>query len=155
MYGGEYRKMKQRFQDSRNALWWFSCALFLTLFAMVILKYLYFWSEISVALLIAYPVALTLFIVVKEATRHQGEFPEKLGQIFVVLWSVLFLVMEIATPILNKIMGFSLVIPQELFPIWVEVMVIFGASEIAKNRFLIKRKNGSDNNNDNKNKETS
>ena len=141
-------KMKQRFQDSRNALWWFSCALFLTLFAMVILKYLYFWSEISVALLIAYPVALTLFIVVKEATRHQGEFPEKLGQIFVVLWSVLFLVMEIATPILNKIMGFSLVIPQELFPIWVEVMVIFGASEIAKNKFLIKKKNNG--NNDNK-----
>ena len=131
--------MKHKLEESRHTFWWICCALFLVLFGMVILKYFNYWNEISIALLVAYPVSLTLFVAVKQIARHQGEFPPKLGQIFVVLWSMLFLTMEIMTPILNSVIGASFVVPEELFPIWIEVMVIYGSSEIAKKRFLAKK----------------
>lgn len=107
---------------------------------MLIVKSILPEKIIPLWFMLIYSVSLVSFVYVKEGARgKQGRYKGKTGEIFLIMWLGVYLIMEIIN--FSGIIPRGLAIPDELPVTCIEVMVIYAYSAKEKIKFLCQKEN--------------
>ena len=138
------KKIKEKLEESRDMLWWISLISgVITIFALT-LRAIYPHIEPQWGLVLVYSAPLIALVIIKESVRwNNGDWGSRIGHIFVPMWWVVFVFILVANFILEviNITSWRLIIPEELFVTFIEVLILYAGSEISKHRFSAKNNN--------------
>ena len=138
------KRIKEKLEESRNLLWWISLISgVITLFALT-LRAIYPHIEPQWGLVVVYSAPLIALVIIKESVRwsdwNNGEWGSRIGHIFVPMWWAVFMFILVTNFILEVVntTSWRLIIPEELFVTFIEVLILYAGSEISKHKFSAK-----------------
>ena len=134
------KRIKERLEESRSLLWWTSLLLGAVWLFMLIVVSVFPEKLVCFWFWLVYSISLISFVYVKEGARtKQGEYKQKTGEVFVIMFLAIYVVMALID-FLEIIPG-GLTIPNELPGTCVEVMIIYAYSAKEKIKFLCQEGN--------------
>ncbi len=133
--------LREGLKESRNMLWWVSLISGVIAIFALTLRAIFPHIGAQWWLVAAYSAPLITFVIIKQIVgRNDGEYGSRIGHIFVPMWWAVFMSIIVINFILEviNITSWRLIIPEELFVTFIEVLILYGASEISKHRFSAK-----------------